>query len=397
MTAHPDIRGADAQVAMFRALSDVPAETWDGAIGAGQGALLHAFLAPLDKALDQASWRVFTARGADGSLRAVSPGLVHTVDLADSASEVGRAAIATARRLVRGAFRARVLELGPPCCPGAPIAAADPAALPELTELIVQAAWHEVVARGEADALMVREFAGAAPGAIERRLEELGFALVAERPTFIVGLDAHTFASYLAAMRAPYRRRAEHYLRADFRVSITADFAERAEEIARLFEITTSRARESRRERIGADAVRAWARCDRARAVFLETGARGLELAALVLEDRPVLHFVRVGFDADVSRSTGAYPRLLYELVRFAIERGCSFIDLGLTSADPKLRAGAQPVPLRVWVRHRNAAIQALLRGARRFFASVPPAPIRHVFRSAPGDIRPSWFGGGAS
>jgi hypothetical protein len=373
----------------------VPAEAWDAAVGPGHAALLHAFLAPLDAALEQASWRVFTARGADGAVRAVSPGLIHTVDLADSASGVARTAIETARRLVRGAFRARVLELGPPCCPGAPIACVHPDALPEITELIVQAAWREVVARGEAEALMVREFAGAAPGAIERRLEELGFALVAERPTFIARLDTNTFASYLAAMRAPYRRRAEHYLRSDFRVSITADFADRAEEIARLFEITTARAKESRRERVGADVVRAWARCDRARAVLLESGARGLELAALVLDDRPVLHFIRVGFDAEASRATGAYPRLLYELVRFAIDRGCSFVDFGLTSADPKLRAGAQPVPLRVWVRHRNPVVQALLRRARRFIPPGPPTPARHVFRDPPGDVHPGWFGGG--
>jgi hypothetical protein len=380
---------------MFRALADVPAAAWDAAVRPGHAALQHAFLAPLDTALEQASWRAFVVRGADGGLRAVSPGLVHTVDLADAASSTARLAIAGARRVLSGAFRARVLELGPPCCPGGPVASADPAALAANTELIVQAAWRDVVEPGEASALMVREFAGPAPGAIERRLEALGFTVVAERPTFIARVAATRFADYLAAMRAPYRRRADRYLAADFSVSITADFAGRAGEIGRLFDITTTRATESRRERVGADVVRAWARCPRARAVLLETGDRGLELAALLLEDRPVVHFIRVGFDADVSRKTGAYPRLLYELVRFAIERRCSFVDFGLTSADPKLRAGAQPVPLRVWVRHRNVALQALLRGARRLAAGGPATPDRHVFRDPPDAVRPDWFGGG--
>jgi hypothetical protein len=390
-----------AQVAMFRALSDVPADAWDAVVGPGHAALRHAFLAPLDSALEEASWRVFTLRGADGALRAVSPGLLHTVDLAGEAAEVADVVsgtgrwIAMARRFFPNAFRVRILELGPPCCPGAPVACADPAALPACTEAVVDAAWREVVARGEAEALMVREFAGAAPGTIERRLEALGFAAAAERPTFIIRTDAATFADYLGAMRADYRRRASRYLRADFRVSVTADFAGRADEIARLCEITTARAKESRRERIDAEVVRAWARCDRARAVLLETRDGRLELAALVLVDPPVLHFIRVGFDADVSRATGAYPRLLLELVRLAIEHGCGYVDLGLTSADQKLRAGAQPLPLRAWVRHRKPGTQAVVRWAVRRRARGPAAPDRHVFRAPPAAVNAGWFGGG--
>ena len=59
------------------------------------------------------------------------------------------------------------------------------------------------------------------------------------------------------------------------------------------------------------------------------------------------------------------------------------------------LRAGAQPVPLRVWVRHRNAAVQALLRGARRLLARGTAAPEPHVFRDATAAIEPDWYGGG--
>jgi hypothetical protein len=384
-----------ARVEMVRALADVPAETWDAAVRPGHAALLHAFLSPCDAALEQASWRAFTVRRAEGAISAVSPGLVHTVDLSGAATGAARRAIETARRLVEGAFRARVLELGPPVCPGAPVACADPATAAEDTKSIVAAAWRDVVAAGEADALMVRELAGANRGPIEQGLEALGFAVATERPTFILALGGGTFEDYLAAMRAPYRRRAERYLRADFRVSVTSDFAGRADAIARLFEITTSRAKESRRERTDAGVVRAWSRCARARAVLLEAPARGLELAALVLEDPPVLHFVRVGFDADVGRSTGAYPRLLYELVRLAVDRGCSYLDFGLTSADPKLRAGAQALPLRVWVRHRNPAMQAVLRAARRFVPHSEAAPDRHVFRDPLAAIHPFWYGGG--
>ena len=80
------------------------------------------------------------------------------------------------------------------------------------------------------------------------------------------------------------------------------------------------------------------------------------------------------------------YPRLLYELVRLAAAEGCAFVDLGLTSADPKLRAGAQPVPLRVWARHRNPLVQKLLRAAIPRLAGAAARPrAKRVPRAAGG------------
>ena len=384
------------RVEVYGQLSEVPQSLWDAAIGPGCGGLRHAFLAPCQRVLDQGSWRVFTvaAPGADG-LTAVSPGIIHSVDLAPLLPAAGRRLVAVARRLRPGALRTRVLELGPPAWPGPPIAGTSAAALGPAAERILQAAWHQVAVAGQAEALMVRDFAGPGLSPMERRLQAMGFTPVAERPTFIANVQAPTLAAYLGAMRAPYRRRAQRYLETDFRVSITADFAGRADAIARLCALTTARATDSRREQVDAEVIRGWARCRQARAVLLEDAGGRLVLAALVLEDPPVLHFVRVGFDDQQGRHSGVYPRLLYELCRMAIERGLTFVDFGLTSGDPKLRAGAQPVPLRVWVRHRHAAVQALLRAARPLLARCQPPLVRHVFRQPPPPVQPDWYGDG--
>jgi hypothetical protein len=139
--------------------------------------------------------------------------------------------------------------------------------------------------------------------------------------------------------------------------------------------------------------VRGWARCRQTRAVLIGDRQDALELAALVLLDPPVLHFIRVGFDDGPGRRRGVYPRLLYELCRLAIGQGLSFVDLGLTSADPKLRAGGQPVPLRVWARHRHPGVQALLRAARPWLREAAPPPPRHVFREPPPPVLAHWYG----
>ena len=202
-------------------------------------------------------------------------------------------------------------------------------------------------------------------------------------------------------MRAPYRRRAHQYLGADLtggdalRISVIAaeQMRARAGDIARLCELTTARSTESRRERVGAEVIAGWATCQRARALLIEDRAGVLLLAAVVLLDPPVLHFIRVGFDETIGRQTGVYPRLLYELVRLAAAEGCEHVDFGLTSADQKLRAGAAPLPLRVWARHRNPVVQRLLRAAIPRLTGAPAELDRNVFRERPPLVRPFWYG----
>ena len=90
---------------------------------------------------------------------------------------------------------------------------------------------------------------------------------LAERPTFVVPIAGRDLPAHVAAMRAPYRRRAQQYLGADLsggaelRLSVTsgAGMAARAAEIARLCALTTARSRESRREQVGAEVIAGWA------------------------------------------------------------------------------------------------------------------------------------------
>jgi hypothetical protein len=388
------------RVTVQPALSDVQREAWDAAVPAGRGGLMHAFLAPCASVLDEGRWRVFTVgeAGVEAPV-AVSPGVIHRADLAAALPPAAGPVVALARRLHAGAMRPRVLELGPPCWPGAPMACNQPALAGACATLLMQEAWRQVEA-GEADVLMVRDFGGE-PTPAESWLEAQQFVKVAERPTFVVSLGGRDLADYVAAMRAPYRRRAHRYLGADLgggdalRISVSAgdEVRARADDIARLCALTTARSTESRRERVDADVIAGWAACQRARALLIEDRSGVLLLAAVVLVDPPVLHFIRVGFDEAVGRRTGVYPRLLYELVRLAAAERCEHVDLGLTSADPKLRAGARPLPLRVWARHRNPVVQRLLRAALPRLTGSPAEPERNVFREPPPPVRPSWYG----
>ena len=390
-------------VKVHPALSDVRPELWDAVVPPGRGGLLHAFLAPCARVLDDGRWRAFTVADGDQPPVAVSPGVIHRVDLAAWLPAAPGRAVQLGRRLRDDLLRPRVLELGPPCWPGPPIACRQPALAGTAASMVVQEAWRQVAVEHQADALLVRDFGGDWTP-LEALLDAWGFVKLAERPTFVVPIAGRDLPAHVAAMRAPYRRRAQQYLGADLsggaglRLSVTsgAGMAARAAEIARLCALTTARSTESRREQVGAEVIAGWAACARARAVLIEDGQGVLLLAAVVLIDPPVLHFIRVGFAEQVGKATGVYPRLLYELVRLAAAEGCAFVDLGLTSADPKLRAGARPVPLRVWARHRNPLVQKLLRAAIPRLAGAPPGPERNVFRDPPAALQPVWYGEGS-
>ena len=91
--------------------------------------------------------------------------------------------------------------------------------------------------------------------------------------------------------------------------------------------------------------------------------------------------FLHCGFDEAAGRAEGAYFRLLYEIVRVAIEDGVELLDLGMTTVQPKLDVGGVPVPLYALVKHRNRlahrAVVAFANGPAR-----PPAvEPRRVFK----------------
>lgn len=358
-------------------LSAFDRSSWDRLVFPGTAPLSYDLLAPCHGSLAGFRWRAFGADVPHDDAPAMrASGFLHRLDL--------RGLLPAGVRRFAPPLATTVLELGNPCCPSPPLLTrADRPAAAWLPAL-----WRRFVADGEAGALVVRDVADAELSAALRRA---GFALVAERPTFVLPLPG-SFDDYLAALRAPYRRRARRYLSLPHRVELASDFAERAAEMARLFALNADRSRESRHEHIDAAAVGAWSKAAATAALTVADPASGARAVALVVVDPPVLHFHRCGFEAAAGRESGVYLRLLYELVRAAIATGCDRLDLGLTCADPKLRLGARPVPLEVWARHRAGPVQALLRRLAARARPVAAVTPHSVFRDPPATVAAHWY-----
>jgi hypothetical protein len=94
------------------------------------------------------------------------------------------------------------------------------------------------------------------------------------------------------------------------------------------------------------------------RGYFLDGELVGF-LSAFVVGDTLDAHLV--GLDYEVSRPHGVYPRMLVDFLRLGLDLGLERVDYGRTAEAIKASLGAEPVPTKVWLRHRSAFVNPLL------------------------------------
>ncbi len=390
---------ADPRAGRRAGLGAVAPDAWDRLVGPGRGPFRHAFLAACEPvALDGFALEPLVVRAPDGPgdgagpgdgeapVAAHAPAYLYDLDLGLFARGLGARLISLLRRLRPRALRRRVLEVGCPVALGDPFSVArgadEAAAVGALVDLAGDAA-----RRGAADLVVVRDLEPDG-GAAAKALASRGFEAVPLPPSFVLDLDGgfDSFEGYLAALRSDYRRRAR--LRLERAAGLAVErlagpgFGPIAGELARLWRCVYERADEYRREVLPEAFFRGIARLPAAGVLVLRRPDRSIAAFALLLDDRPWLRFLYSGCEAEAARREGAYFRLLYEIVRTGIEGGYRRVELGITTAEPKLDLGARPVPLEAWIRHRSPFSQALIgRALRSVLAPRPVAP-RRAFRT---------------
>lgn len=303
------------------------------------------------------------------------------VDVAELGDPRVQRAVRLVRRLLPQWLKYRVVELGLPVGTGLP---AQAGVAPGLA-LRTLAQWAIDRARAQGDALVVvRDLhADSAPATIAE-LRRLGFVPVPMPSNHLLPLPFASFDAYKAQMRSPYRRRLEQCLKhtAGLRCEIVDDFAALAPELAALWRILYERVGRYHRVVITERFMAAASALPESRALLLRRADGSLAGFGLVYFDGPVLRYSSTGFTREAARDEGVYLRLIYEVVRLAIESGCEAAALGQSTGEPKLRAGAQTVPLDAWIWHRSALRRQLLgRLARALMKPAEVPPQRHVFR----------------
>jgi predicted N-acyltransferase len=198
-------------------------------------------------------------------------------------------------------------------------------------------------------------------------LPESGFARLASLPVAVLDLPYVDEASYLASLSAATRKDVKRKLAkaSAVRIEFRSDISALAGNIHSLYEETRTRSGLDYGELEllppGYFAQVSSALGDRAVFALYWVGE---ELAAfnllLVEADRVIDKFL--GMRYPLARDHNLYVVSWMANIRFCLERGISLFQSGQTAYASKLRFGSRLVPSTIYVRHRNAPLQWVLR-----------------------------------
>ncbi|WP_293797642.1 GNAT family N-acetyltransferase [uncultured Bosea sp.] len=221
-------------------------------------------------------------------------------------------------------------------------------------------------------------------------LPELGFAQITSLPVAVLDLPYADEAAYLASLSAPTRKDIRRKLaKADnVRIEFRSDISTLADQIDSLYEETRAQSGldYGDLELLPPGYFAAISRALGERAVFALYWV-GQELAAfnllLVEADRVIDKFL--GMRYPLAREHNLYVVSWMANIRFCLDRGIKLFQSGQTAYASKLRFGSRLVPSTIYVRHRAAPLQWVLRrlspwlGFDRFDHDL----VRHVERKA--------------
>lgn len=385
-TGTDDPLSGSLTTAVVNGLDNVDADHWDRLVTPGSAPLRHGFLSAWEKSElpGLESRPVISHRPGRDRPVAAAPGYYYDLDLVTVHWPAATGVMSALRKLMPRLLVARTYELGNPTPLTSPFLfspSEDPA---RTARGLTETALEDAAARS-VDLMLVQNTTTAA-GPVADALLPLGFVGLPIPPTVVVDLPYDSFDEYLGAMRAQYRRRARQALGRsdDLRVEHLREFDHMAHELAAAWKLIYDRAREVRREILTPAFFAAVSKLAETSVLVLRRPDGSMAAFALLLEEGRWLSFLQCGFDAPAGRSEGAYFRLLYEIIRAAIDGGFAQLDLGITTLAPKLDVGGVPVPLFAFVRHRNPVLQRIIGLYGNTVAKQDDLRPRRVFKEAP-------------
>ncbi len=237
---------------------------------------------------------------------------------------------------------------------------------------------------------LIKDFRSKVPqGLVER-----GFLPVETAPTMVIEIPQswRRLGDYLNDLSSKYRHRAKSVMKKSSRLERRElshqDILDQADRMTALHENVRSKAMFAIGPRgVSHLAALRLALGDQFPVVgYLLHGELVGYFAAIVAAGR--IDAYCVGFDYASNRENAIYPRMLFDHLQLAIDRGVKRVVLGRTAQDTKSALGAVPQGLTCLVQHRHPVInwigQVLLRRMAKLDSPLLHNPFRHVEKSLP-------------
>jgi hypothetical protein len=296
-----------------------------------------------------------------------------------------RRMIAGGRHLYPGFMRTAAMVCGAPLSVGNPparmIGGVDqPAVLRKLAGLLGEAAeQYHTPWRG------FKEFPDRALAEARSALEPAGWILVPSEPNLRIALRWSGYGGYLSSLRSDYRYKIRRAARKMDRAGIVVDTLPLGEGydlgMHRLYDAVMDRATVQLEHLTPAFFI-AFGRAygESAPIIRLRRDGRIVGWVAMLFADG-VAYDMFHGIDYAENAQADLYFNQLAEVIRLAISRGARVLSMGQSTEIAKTRFGGKIMPLWAAMRHRNPAVQALFRAARRQLFPRKSVPVRRVFR----------------
>ena len=198
-------------------------------------------------------------------------------------------------------------------------------------------------------------------------LNSKGFFRTQSLPSVVMGLDFKDFDGYLNSLSHNCRKDLRRKLkRADSQGALRVDTASNVEAIAdkvyRLY-LNTYESGTVKFEKLTPDFFINIARRLKDKVIFYLYYAGG-ELAAfnLCFIDGETLIDKFIGFDYSLARKYNLYFFSWCYNVRWCLEKGMRYYQLGQTHYGPKLKLGGKIIPLFAYLKHRNIFMHQFLK-----------------------------------
>lgn len=213
-----------------------------------------------------------------------------------------------------------------------------------------------------------------------------GYHLFQAEPNMLLHLDPewHTFEDYLAAMSSKYRQRAKSAYKKskDFvcRELSYDDMLTANGRIAELFQKVVAEDKFSVAD-AGSDYFielkRVLGDKLRVEGYYLDNELVAF-MTTILTPDHLEAHFL--GFDASLNRTHKVYQRILYDIVKQAIDAKVNFISYGRTALEIKSTIGAVPHPMNIYLKLTNPISNRLVTPVMRSI-EMEPWEQRHPFK----------------
>ncbi len=241
---------------------------------------------------------------------------------------------------------------------------------------------------GQIDFIMIKDLDEAAH-ADSGMLRQLSYRAMSTEPNMVLELDPawKTHADYLASMASKYRSSVKQQIfkpmeeagcqLADLTLVEVAALAGRmqdqylaVQDNASLRPVTVGERYWASMAALGPDRVRI-------RAVRKQGELLGF---LLLLLDGETVTAAQIGFDRQAAKDLPLYLRLLHASVEVALDAGARRVVYGRTALEPKARMGCKPVVTRLWMRHRQPVLNAVIKHGFGL-VKAPDAPAISPFK----------------